>query len=120
MLPSGSLRVQQADRLQRDDAGQRELHHAGVLMLRLVVEQEAAALHRIGFDRQTDAVRRQEADVEIGEVQIRFRLIVGEIERELEADAVDAREHGTDLRTERQPGIDQHLRRRRRSCRDRC
>ena len=106
----GETGREQADRLQRDDAGETELHHAGVLMLAFVVEQEAAALDALRIDREADAFRRNEAQIEIREMQIRLGTVVGEIQTELHPDAIDRRDHGPDLRAERERGLNQRLR----------
>ena len=69
-VPSGQLRVDQADRLERQEVGDRQLERAGVLALVEVEEEVAAALDDAGVDGEADAVRRLEAEREVGRAEV--------------------------------------------------
>ena len=96
-LAVGQLGVEDADRLDVDDALEAQLERPGVFALRDVEIEEAAAGEAAAVDDQADAVRRLEADGEIDGAEIAVLAREGEIG--LEPDAVDR----DGERTERRP-----------------
>ena len=86
---------------------ERELHRTGVQTLRRVVEQEPAAGHdAAGIDRQPDARRRLEAEVEIE----RAEIAVLERQRRERAHAIERRRQRSDFRADARAHFEVELR----------
>ena len=64
------LRGDDADRLEREEAGEDELERAGVFALVGIEIEIAAAAYDAGVDRKADAVRRLEAERQIDRAEV--------------------------------------------------
>ena len=71
-----------------------QLEDAGVLALVGVEVEEAAALDRLGVDRDADAVRRLEAEVHVDQAEVRLDAAGAQVEPH--ADPVDRQVNGPD------------------------
>ena len=87
LLPSGSLVLRTPTALRWMMPLELQLERAGVFAAAGIEEQEAATGKAAAIDRQADAVRRLEADIELQRPEI--AAVVGEGETKRHADAVD-------------------------------
>ena len=90
----GHARRDEADRRKREEVGDRQLQHAGVLLLVEVEVQITAAGHDARVDRQADALRRLECEVGVHHAEV-AGVIGGEAQTDFGADLLDRRGEGT-------------------------
>ena len=106
LVAAGHARGDEADRLQRHQARDFEFEHAAVLMLDRVVEDEAAALDRLGVDADADGARRQPTEIHVREVEVARCRCRRPGQPRAQAHMIDARKHRADVRADRDRDAD--------------